>query len=218
MAESTNKPVVDPVKMPKLKTNAKTLAHMNTWAIALSTFVGFFGIFLAISLFTKNKWTFSPAITTIIPFGAGSAALASAVAFIFFLVLAALGAGIYGIITIGKITDADALKKAWKNVFHLLVVFIGVYSIYLIALILSSLVMIGKSDKIGFKDTQKIIWLYHFLPSVLMGLGATALAFLARSIAKGKTANARIACFIGIGLSGVAFILTFIALMVYIYG
>ena len=53
MAEATNKPVVDPVKMPKIKTNAKTLAHLNTWAIALSSFLGFFLIFAAISSFTS---------------------------------------------------------------------------------------------------------------------------------------------------------------------
>ncbi len=217
MAESTNKPVVDPVKMPKLKTNAKTLAHLNTWAIALSSFVGFFGIFLAISLFTKGKWNFQPAVTTIIPFGAGGANIASSVAFILFLVLMALGLGIYGIITIGKLTDADALKKAWKNVFRTLLFFIGVYALHMFALIITSLVMIGKSSGVG-NTTQKTIWLNHFLPSTIMGLAAVALAFLAKSIASGKTANARIASFIGIGLGGVGFILAFIALMVFIYG
>lgn len=217
MAESTNKPVVDPVKMPKLKTNAKTLATLNTWAIAFATFVGFFGVFMAISLFTKGKWSFSPAITTIIPFGAGGVGLASSVAFMLFIVLAALGLGIYGIITIGKLTDADALKKAWKNVFHTLVFFTAVYAVHMFALIITSLVMIGKSSGTG-NTTQKTIWLSHFLPSTIMGLAAVALAFLAKTIAAGKTANARIASFLGIGIAGVAFILTFIALMVFIYG
>ena len=217
MAESTNKPVVDPVKMPKIKTSAKTLACLNTWALAFASFVGFFGIFLAISLFTKGKWSFQPAITTIIPFGAGGASMASSVAFILFTALLALGLGIYGIITIGKITDAEALKKSWKNVFRTLLFITGVYAVHMIALVITSLVMIGKSSGIG-NTTQKVIWLNHFLPSTLMGLAAVALAFLAKSIAGGKTANARIASFLGIGIAGVGFILTFIALMVFIYG
>jgi hypothetical protein len=51
-----------------------------------------------------------------------------------------------------------------------------------------------------------------------MALGTGALAFLARTIAGGKIANARIASFLGIGFGGVAFILAFIATMVLIYG
>ena len=51
-----------------------------------------------------------------------------------------------------------------------------------------------------------------------MALATGSLAFLAKTIASGKTANARIASFMGIGLGGVAFVLAFIATMVLIYG
>ncbi len=217
MAEATNKPVVDPVKMPKIKTNAKTLAHLNTWAIALSSFLGFFLIFAAISSFTK-EWAFMPALKQIIPFGATNSTLAMSVPYTLFLALAALGFGLYGIITISKITDAEALKKAWKNVSKLMFSFVAIYTVYLVALIIGSLVLIGVSGKTYYKDTQKIVWLYQFLPSFLMCLAAGGIAFLAKTIADGKTANARVASFIGIGISAVAFILMFIALMVSIYG
>ena len=223
MAESTNKPVVDPVKMPKLKTNAKCLASFNTWAIAIAAFLGFFGIFLAISLLTKGDWNFSPSISTLLDYGDQSVAAGKGYSYIaigsiitvLFISLTSLLLGIAGIVTIGKITDADALKKAWKNVSRLLFTFVGIYAVHLFVLILSSLILIGKSE--GTK-IQKGIWLDKFLPSVIMALAAGGLAFLAKTIAGGKTANARIASFIGIGISGVGFILTFIAVMVTIYG
>jgi len=210
MAESTNKPVVDPVKMPKLKTDAKTLAALNTWSLAAAIFIGFAGMFSAISLFTKGDWVFTPAISDI--FLSGNSSIAP------FALLCTLGAtalGLFGILTIGKITDADALKKNWKHVFHVCLFLLGFYVLHLVVLILEALIMIGKSSGTRI---QKTIWLNGFLPSIIMALGTGALAFLARTIAGGKIANARIASFLGIGFGGVAFILAFIATMVLIYG
>ena len=46
MAETTDKPVVDPVKMPKMKMSSSALAKMNAWAIAGATFFGFCAIFV----------------------------------------------------------------------------------------------------------------------------------------------------------------------------
>ena len=52
------KPVVEPVKAPKMKMPGATLAKLNAWAIAGATFFGFCAIFSAIAGFTKGKWYF----------------------------------------------------------------------------------------------------------------------------------------------------------------
>ena len=83
------------------------------------------------------------------------------------------------------------------------------------ALILYSLISIGISK--GTK-LQKSIWLNSFLPTFIMALGPCCLAFFAKTIAHGKIANARIASFIGIALGAISFVLTFIAIMVTLYG
>lgn len=214
MTESHQAPVVAPVKMPKLKVDHKSLAGVNAWSIALACFFGFAGVFAAIAAFTvkaKTPWSFSMPVLT----GLLGANTVGTVSMLLLGTLFALVMGIIGIVTIGKVTDGEALKKNWGCIAKTLFAIVLIYAIDLVALILYSLISIGISK--GTK-LQRNIWLNSFLPTFIMALGTCAMAFIAKSIAGGKMENARLASFIGIGLGAVSFVLSFIAIMVTLYG
>ena len=218
MAETNHKPVVDPVKMPKIKIDGKSVAQTSAWAIALAAILGFVAIFLSICSFTKGDWAFLTPLSayiTVMPqalssltslFGGGSIFVPLGL----LLGVFALAFGIYGFVTIGKVTDADALKKNWANVAKTFAILATITAIELVVIILFSLTSLGSKAK----GIQKMIWLDYFLPTLLVGVAVAGISFVAKTIAGGKTANARMASFIGVGLGALGCLLAFIAQIV----
>ena len=207
MAETSNQPVVEPVKMPTIKLERKSLSAVNAWAIALSLFLGYSAIFSAIAGFTK-KWTFS------IPFFGRFMGSNVAAPTLLLTVLFAVAFGIFGLVTIGKVTDAEAMKKSWSNISKLFLGFVIVYAIDMIGIALYSLMSLGR----GKSFDQGELWLNSFLPTLISAIGACAMWFIGKQIAAGKTSILRIVSIAAAGIAIIAFILVFVQLLVKFYG
>ena len=207
MAEIENKPVVEPVKMPKIKIEHKKLATVNAFAIALAMFLGYCTIFAAISGFTK-KWDFA------IPFfgrfmGTNAAVPTSLLAALFAVVFA-----IFGFVSLGKVTDAEATKKSWDLVSKVFFGFVIVYIVDMIAIVIYSLLSIGR----GKSFDQGNFWLDSFLSTVICCVGAGVMAYIGKQIAAGKTSLLRIASLAATALAIIGFIIVFIQILVNFYG
>ena len=207
MAEIENKPVVEPVKMPKIKIEHKKLATINAFAIALAMFLGYCTIFAAISGFTK-KWDFA------IPFfgrfmGTNAAVPTSLLAALFAVVFA-----IFGFVSLGKVTDAEATKKSWDLVSKVFFGFVIVYIVDMIAIVIYSLLSIGR----GKSFDQGNFWLDSFLSTVICCVGAGVMAYIGKQIAAGKTSLLRIASLAATALAIIGFIIVFIQILVNFYG
>ena len=207
MAETSNQPVVEPVKMPTIKLERKSLSAANAWAIALSLFFGYSAIFSAIAGFTK-KWIFS------IPFFGRFMGTNVAVPTLFLTVLFAVTFGIFGLVTLGKVTDAEATKKSWNNISKLFLGFVFVYVIDMVAIAIYSLISIGR----GKSFDQGALWLNSFLPTLISTVGAGAIWLIGKQIAAGKTAVLRVVSIVAAGVAVVAFILVFVQMLVKFYG
>ena len=207
MAEIENKPVVEPVKMPKIKIEHKKLATVNAFAIALAMFLGYCAIFAAISGFTK-KWDFA------IPFfgrfmGTNAAVPTSLLTALFAVVFA-----IFGFVSLGKVTDAEATKKSWDLVSKVFFGFVIVYIVDMIAIVIYSLLSIGR----GKSFDQGNFWLDSFLSTVICCVGAGVMAYIGKQIAAGKTSLLRIASLAATALAIIGFIIVFIQILVNFYG
>lgn len=206
-ASTPEKAVVDPIKMPKMKVSGSTIAKLNSWAIAGAIFFGYATIFAAIAAFTK-KWSFGiPFIGVIFGNNTGSVSLMLLTA------LATVALSVFAIVTIGKITDAEALKKSWHCIANTFLGIAVVYVIDMIGIIMYSLMSIGRKS-----FDQGDLWLSSFLPCVILCAGAVAMHFIAKSIAAGKTAILRVLSIVAISVAAVALVLVFIAHMVNFYG
>ena len=201
------KPVVDAVKMPKVKIENGKIAKLNAWCIALSVFFGWATIWTAIAGFAK-KWSIElPNITRL--FVASDSPLGSTL-----LVTGALSvtAAIIALVTIRKITDAEALKKAWSCVAITFLIITGVYAVNIVIMMIYALMMIGSKS-----INQGTLWSCCFVGLLLHGLGAATVWFLAHLIAKGNNKVLRILSFVAIGIASVALILAFIQCLVSTY-
>ncbi len=203
----TEKPVVEPVSMPKINIDKRKLAITNAWSMALAMFLGYSAIFCAIAGFTKGKWLFS------IPFFGRFMGSNSAVPTIIMAGLFALAFAIYGILTLKKVTDAEATKKAWGCIANVFLGFVAVYALNMVGIIIYSLMSLGRK---GFE--QGDLWLSSFLPTVICAIGAGTISFIAGRIAKGQTSLLRIVCFIAIAIATIGFIIVFVQQLVSYYG
>ena len=208
MPETHEQPVVDPVKMPKLKIDKHKFAFVNAWSIALAIFLGWSAIFAAIAGFTK-EWAFG------IPFFGRFMGTNAGAPTILLTALFALAFGIFGFVTLKKVTDAEATKKAWDCISKVFLGFVFVYAIDMIAIVIYSLMSLGRSKDLSFD--QGTLWLNSFLPTVICCVGAAAIWFMGKQIAEGKTSVLRIASIIAGCIAVVAFILVFIQLLVSYY-
>jgi len=207
MTETHQKPVVDPVKMPKIKIEHKKLAALNAFSIALACFLGYCAIFAAISGFTK-KWDFA------IPFfgrfmGTNAAVPTSLLAALFAVVFA-----IFGFITLGKVTDAEATKKSWHLVSKVFLGFVLVYIVDMVAIAIYSLLSIGR----GTRFDQGDFWLDSFLSTLICCVGAGVMVGIGKQIAVGKTALLRIVSLVTSALAVIGFIIIFVQILVSFYG
>jgi len=202
------KAVVDPIKIPKMKVSNSVLAKLNAWATAGATFFGWATIFVAIAGFTK-KWHFSmPLLSNFL-----SAANTGEVPSSLIMAIAALACSIFAIVTIGKITDADALKKTWRHIASVFLALTLIYVLDMVAIILYSLMSLGRKS---FSQGQ--LWLSSFLPTLILCVGSTAMYFVARAIVAGKTSLLRLLSIIAVAIASIAFVLVFIQQMVSFYG
>ena len=201
------KPVVEPVKAPKMKMPGATLAKLNAWAIAGATFFGFCAIFSAIAGFTKGKWYFGdPFFTRFL--GAGI----SGVPTIILTALFAIAFAVFALVTIGKITDAETTKKTWGCISKTFLALSLAYGINMVGIIIYSLMSLGRKS-----FDQGDLWLDGFLPTVILCGGAFGMFLIAKAIAAGKMSLLRAMSFVAIGVAGVAFILVFIQQLVSYY-
>ena len=201
------KPVVEPVKAPKMKMPAASLAKMNAWAIAGATFFGYCAIFSAIAGFTKGKWTF--ALPFFSRFFGSNAGVPSLILAVLFAVLFA----VFALVTINKITDAETTKKTWGCISKTFLAFCVVYVIDMVGIVIYSLLSLGRK----YFD-QGDLWLSSFLPTVILCAGSLGMFFIAKAIAAGKMSMLRMMSFIAIGIASAAFILVFIQTLVNFYG
>ena len=209
MAETTDKPVVDPVKMPKMKMSSSALAKLNAWAIAGATFFGFCAIFVAIAGFTKGKWIFSfPIFTALLGVNA-----TSFISTALLVALFAVAFSIFAIVTINKVTDAETTKNTWACIAKTFLAFAIVYAIDMIGIIIYSLMSIGRK-----RYDQGPLWLSSFLPTVILFGASVGMHFIAKAIAHGKTSLLRVMSIVSVCIAGVALILVFIQSMVSFYG
>ena len=208
-----SEPVVKPVKTKKLKIDGKKVAYWNTFAISFATFFGVALIFNAIASIitnqTKGEWYFGIPFSGLftswdIAYGLSSTLILAAIA---------LGLGIFAVATVNKITDAEALKKAWKCNAKVFGVLTGLYALSLCLTCLYSLMNIKK----GAGDFQVDLWLSGFLPTLIMG-GVSGFIFaMSWQIAKGKTALVRVMSFVAVSVASLAFAMVFIERMVVIH-
>lgn len=206
-------PVVKPVKAKKLKIDGRKVAYWNAFAISFATFFGTALIFNAIASIitnqTKGEWYFGIPFSGLftswdITYGLPSSLILAAIA---------LGLGIFSVVSVNKITDADALKKAWKCNAKIFGVLTGLYALSLCLTCLYSLMNIKK----GAGDFQGQLWLSGFLPTLIMG-GVSGFIFaMSVSIAKGKTALVRVMSFIAVSVAALAIALVFTERMIVIH-
>jgi len=209
MTEIHEKPVVDPVKMPKIKINKQKIAQLNAWSIALAVFLGWSAIFAAIAGFTRGDWSFS------IPFFGRFMGSNAGVPTILLTALFALIFGIIGIVTLKKVTDVEATRAAWGCISKVFFAFMFIYIVDMIGVVLYSLMSLGRADDLTFD--QGTLWLCSFLPTVICFIGAAAIWFIGKQISEGKTTFLRIASLVAIGIASVAFVLVFIQQLVSYY-
>lgn len=198
-------PVVKPVQAKKVKIDGKGAAYFNTFAISFAIFFGVALIFHSIGALitsqTKGSWTFG------IPFsGLFTSWDNSYVPNAIILAFLTLICGIAGLVSVNKITDADALKKAWKCNFKVFGTLSLLYAIAFIATCIYSVCSIKK----GAGPAQKSLWLSGAIPTVVMGGVSCFIAFMSKSITAGKTALVRVMSYIALSVASIAFVMVFI--------
>ena len=199
--------VVQPIKMPKMKISGGKVAALNAFALSFAAFFGFISIFAAIAGFTNGDWMFGIPLIGLVLANVGfvsTVLITSLLAVIF---------AIIGLITVGKISDASSLTRAWGCVSKVFLTLTIVYVVSMVAMALYSLMGVGKKSGVSHED----LWLSNFLPNVITAVAAGALAFFAKQIESGKTMFLRILSFISIGVASVGFILVVIQTLVGFY-
>ena len=201
-------PVVEPVKVPKVKADNKLIAGINAASLTLATFAGFMAIFAGIAHFTTKGWFVEIPVLNVF---FGTNVSYTAVAFI--SGIASVLLAVVGLITAGKITDINAMKGAWKCARN---VFIAVAAIEVIKMVsIAIYALCGIGEKSGVE--QGYLWLNDFLSNTLAALAATGIAFIAHFIAAGKTSVLSVMRFVALGIASVGCVLVFVSTIVRFY-
>lgn len=201
------KPVVEQVKMPKMKVDGSKIAYVNAFATAGALFFGVATIFSAIAGFTKS-WIFG------IPFDGLVRAFSIGMYAKFFWGILAIALALVSFFTVSKITDASAISKAWKCIAKISLVVLCLFGIEMLCMILTSLIGLGKKSGVSQKD----LWLSGFLPTAIMAATTCGIMFIAKAIANGKTQLLRIMTLVALGVGSVALVLVFISEIYGMYG
>ena len=203
--------VVDPVKMPKVKAKNSVIAGFNAASISLACFMGFVAIFAGIAAFTKKGWgidiPFAGTLFGTNTVGAGYSVIAFAAG------IATVLFGVVGLITAGKITDIDAMKKSWRYARNAFIAIAAIEVIKMVSIAIYSLCGIG--EKSGVQ--QGYLWLNGFLSNTLAAMAAVGMVFIAHAISEGKTAVLSVMRFVALGIASVACVLIFVSTIVSFY-
>lgn len=205
--KKNEKPLVKPVAMPKIKLSRDKFTLFNTLGVVAGLTLGYTSIFAAIAGFTKGKWGFNLPIFHIL-FGSNLADVSSGLV----AALLAILAGVVGLLTMKRLTDAEGVKSAWLQVSRIFMIATAIYLIDLVAIAIYSLLSLGRSYY-----NQGYLWLNGFLSTTLLALGAAAISVLAKKIADGKIEILRILGFVAMGLASLAMLLTFVQILVGFY-
>jgi hypothetical protein len=198
-------PIVPNVQLPKLTMPQEPLATLNAFSIALSIFFGAISIFGAIASFAE-KWSFG--IPIISPFNIAGIPAVFITAFI------AVVFGVIGLFTVGKITDAEALRTSYSKAGGFFTILSIIFTSIAIATIFYALFGLGKKSGV----VQKTLWLNGFLPAILVAITTIASTIFTKQVAAGKTALLRLFSFISLGVAVIGFILVTISTLVGFYG
>lgn len=218
MEKQASKSVVGDVSIPKLKITGKRAAYVNAAAVTVATYLGVVAIFGAIAGFTKGDWSFSmPGIISAF-FGSASFSLLGVSVSIgpsalFVTGMLAIVGGVIGFLTLKKLTDATAVKNAWRLVSEIFGVITGLLVISLVSIALWSLFGLGEKSGVSQGD----LWLSTFLPTVIKTALAGTIYMLARKIAAGKLEVLRIFSFVATGIAVVALIMVIVQTMIGFY-
>ena len=202
------KPVVEQVKMPKMKVDGSKIAYVNAFATAGALFFGVATIFSAIAGFTNGKWIFG------IPFDGLVREFSIGMYAKFFWGILTLALALLSFFTVSKITDASAISKAWNCIAKISLVVLVLFGIEMLCMILTSLIGLGKKSGV----VQKDLWLSGFLPTAIMAATTCGIMFIAKAIAAGKTQLLRVMTLVALGVGSVACVLVFISEIVGMYG
>ena len=219
MEKQVKKSVVGDVSIPKLKMNGKRAAYVNAAAVAVATYLGIVAIFGAIAGFTNGDWGFSvPPIISAFFGGASFSLLGVSVSVgpsaLFITGMLALVGGVIGFLTLKKLTDAAAVKNAWRIVAEIFGVITGLLLVAIVSTVLWSLFGLGEKSGVD----QGNLWLSIFLPLVIKTVLAGTIYVLARKIAAGKLEVLRIFSFVATGIAVIALIIVIVQTMIGFYG
>jgi hypothetical protein len=192
-------------KYERGKISAPMMAKLNTWAIALSCFIGFAAIFSAIAGFSDG-WAFRiPAFSVFFGVNSWGVPTEMMAAFI------ALAASIFGIVTIKKVTDKETQRETWHKVANLFLGISVIYIINLAGIIFYSLMMLGRPT------LQGGLWLSNFLPTLILLGASIGMHFIAKTIYYTKPNLVKTMAIIAICVAGVSVFLTFTESIVVTY-
>lgn len=206
MAEGKGTPVVKAVKMPKLKLSSKAVVAVNAVTVTGALYLGILAIMGGVSALAKWKWSVfgTPEVKTWLFGGASS---------LFTVAVLAVALAVMGYATINKITDANALKKAYGVVAVVMTVWAGLMAVGVLATGLYGLMGVG--DKSGISHTS--LWLGDFIPLVIKLVVTVGLALLARKIAEGKIEVLRLMSLVMLGIVGLGLILAVVQTFIGFY-
>ncbi|MDR2336799.1 MAG: hypothetical protein LBE03_01705 [Candidatus Nomurabacteria bacterium] len=199
-------PVVPNVQLPKLAMPQKSLATLNAFSIAFSVFFGAISIFGAIADFAE-KWSFGIPVI-------GSFNITGIVPTVFITAFMAVVFGVIGLLTVRKITDAEALKASYGKAAGFFTILSIIFTSIVVATIFYALFALGKKSGV----VQKDLWLSGFLPALLVAITSITSTIFTKQVAAGKTALLRIFSFVALGVAGIGFILVIISTLVGFYG
>ena len=205
---ATKHQVVAELKGPKVKASGGQIARFNAFALSFAAFFGVMTIFSAISGLTQSEWSFRPPLIDIL------FANISSIPETFVMALLALAFGVIGLLTINKITDADALKKSWQCVAKVFCALGIVYLVCMVAIALYSLMGLGRKSGLD----HEYLWLSNFIPNLIMALTAGGIFFVAKSIVEGKTVLLRLLAIVATAISAIGLALTLIQIFTNFYG
>jgi hypothetical protein len=207
MATQEQQPLVQPVKMPKMKMPGNRAATLNAFALSFAAFFGFMTIMAAIAGFTDGEWLFNiPLIGTVL-------ANVSIVSTVLTTALMAVLFAVVGMLTVSKITNIEDVKKAWCGVARVFLVLALIYAATMVSIMIYSLLAIGSKSGVS----QSNLWLVNFIPNLITMAAAGGMWLIARQIANGKTAMLKILSILGVVIAGVGLILVIVQTLVGFY-
>ncbi|MDR1970210.1 MAG: hypothetical protein LBQ11_02610 [Candidatus Nomurabacteria bacterium] len=128
--------------------------------------------------------------------------------------ISAVAFGLIALLTAGKITDKEMVKKVYGIAKKVLLIEVVLMASFLVGLMLYALFAVGAGGTL-----QRALWLDSFLPLLAMAGVVVGLLFVAKEIKCGGNIKLiPIIAYVILGAAGVALILSIIATFIGLYG